>query len=311
MKRVNHVPHALALLLVAALGNLSAAEPTTFQDPNFALIQLPAQFKAQRNTTTFNLAPSQSLDLFNAQGPGCVRHLWLKPDPKTASPVLRIYADDAATPRVAMSMQKFFGVLLGLDPYRLDSAPFEHLTNSLGAGYNCYLPMPFRTSCRITIEATNGPIAGACMVDWQQYAAETNVSPYRLHAAYSEAKPAQAKGTYTLANIAGRGFLAGITRGIRQRDSSDLIYHTGGERWYIDNGTADAHEIDGTNLEDDYGFVWGFQQVMTPWIGVPYYRFGSNYDQDGVVYRFFGTDPVRFGSLPVPFVTVASREALS
>ena len=62
------------------------------------------------------------------------------------------------------------------------------------------------------------------------------------------------------------------------------------------DGETDPHVIRGYNEEDDFGLCFGYHEVMTRWIGCTYLRYGSEYDQDGVVYRFFGTDPVRFDS---------------
>jgi hypothetical protein len=107
-----------------------------------------------------------------------------------------------------------------------------------------------------------------------------------------------------MADIGGRGFVAGIIKGIRQRDHNDMIFHTGGQRWLID-GETDPHAIRGFNEEDDFGFVWGYQKVMSRWIGVPYHRTTGRLDHDGIIYRFFGPDPVPFRSSLV--LTCGSR----
>ena len=61
------------------------------------------------------------------------------------------------------------------------------------------------------------------------------------------------------------------------------------------NGENDPHVIRGTNMEDDFGFSWGFHVKNTRWIGSPYHS-GGRLDQDGVIYRFFGPDPIAFDS---------------
>jgi hypothetical protein len=299
MDAMNRTLYAVAILLCGRLGSVPAAEPKTFQDPNFPLIQLPARFRAQRQNTGFNVPKGQTFELFRAEGPGCVRHFWLVPGKAEANPILRIYTDDADKPRVQMRMHRFFGVLLGEKPYPFHCAAFQHvpMTNGpvQGAGFNCYLPIPFGTSCRITIETTDAPIAGAAMVDWQQYSQGVDPTPYRLHAVYHERKPAKHRGSFLMADVGGRGFIAGIIKGIRQRDRRDMIFHTGGQRWLID-GETDPHAFRGFNEEDDFGFVWGYQKVMTRWIGVPYHRTTGRLDHDGIIYRFFGPDPVPFRS---------------
>ena len=94
---------------------------------------------------------------------------------------------------------------------------------------------------------------------------------------------------------AGSGFLAGIVLGVKQRDPSDMIYHTGGMSILIDGETA-PNVIRGINMEDDFGFSWGFHLNQSRWIGSPYHKWGGRTDQDGVIYRFFGPDPIAFES---------------
>ena len=288
---------AFTVLIALALG-VPAAEPTTMQDQIFPLIRLPIEFRAQRANEHMALAKGESMELFRAAGPGCVKHIWLVPFPTEANGILRIYADDAKEPQVNMGLQQFFGVLLGQKPYRVDSAAFVHLPMTTGpvqgAGYNCYLPIPFSKSCRITLEASTA-FAGAVMADWQQYPEGTEMTPYRLHAVYRAETPARHRGSFLMADISGRGFVAGVFKGIRQRDFSDMIYHTGGQAWLIDGETG-PHVIRGYNEEDDFGFFWGYQPVMTRWIGCPYHRYSGRENQDGVIYRFFGPDPVPFRS---------------
>jgi hypothetical protein len=289
---------AAALILAGLSCGALAAEPTTIQDPMFPLIQLPAEFQAQRQSTDTRLVKGQSVEIFRASGPGCVRHIWLCPNIPEGNSILKIQADGAPEPQVNMEMQRFFGVLLDQKPYRVDCAAFQNLPMTegpvQGPGHNCYLPIPFRSGCRITLEAMNDH-GVAVQVDWQQYPPGTDLAPYRLNAVHRREFPARHRASFPMADISGRGFVAGIFKGIRQRDFSDMIYHTKGQLWLIDGETA-PHAINGHNEEDDFSFFWGYQRVMTPWIGSPYHRLSSRENQDGVIYRFFGPDPIPFRS---------------
>jgi len=280
----------------------NSTKSKTVQDQIFPIIQLPAEFRAQRQNTNLKLVKGQSEEIFRAEGAGCIRHIFFVIGGKSqweANPIIKIYTDKDPEPQVNMDLHHFFGVLLGQKPYRLDCAAFQHLPQTTGPvqgpGYNCYLPIPFGKSCRITIEATDDDVFGATMVDWQQYPEGTDMTPYRLHAIYQGDMPAKHRGSILMADISGRGFIAGIFKGIRQRDFSDMIYHTGGQLWLID-GETDPHAIKGFNEEDDFSFFWGYQPIMTKWIGCPYHRIASRENQDGVIYRIFGPDPVPFSS---------------
>ncbi|MDA0811811.1 MAG: DUF2961 domain-containing protein, partial [Verrucomicrobia bacterium] len=72
-------------------------------------------------------------------------------------------------------------------------------------------------------------------------------------------------------------------------------FHNSGTRMLLD-GETDPHVICGCNVEDDFGFSWGFNQYQTQWAGCPYRDNRGRTDQDGVFYRFFGPDPVMFRS---------------
>lgn len=282
--------------------SVTTSEPKTYQDPTFPLLRFPADFRARRQNSEMKLEAGQSTDIFRVEGPGCVRHIFFViggPTPFDINPVIRIYADGDTIPLVDMDLHHFFGVLLGQKPYRLDCAVFQHLPMTTGPvqgpGYNCYFPIPFSRSCRITIEAAGVKVYGAAMVDWQQYSPGAELTPYRLHAVLKKDLPARHRGSILMADISGSGFVAAIFKGIRQRDFSDMIYHTKGQLWLID-GETDPYAIQGHNEEDDFSFFWGYQPVMTAWIGVPYHRHAGREDQDGIIYRIFGPDPMPFRS---------------
>ena len=44
-------------------------------DPNFPLIQLPTEFKARKHAGRASFKQPGSYELFNADGPGCIRHM--------------------------------------------------------------------------------------------------------------------------------------------------------------------------------------------------------------------------------------------
>ena len=133
------------------------------------------------------------------------------------------------------------------------------------------------------------------MTDWQQFPDGTNITPYRFHAVYRSEYPASHHSSILMADLSGKGFVAGVVKGIRQREHTDMIYHTGGQVWMI-GGETSPHVMRGINEEDDFGFGWGYHEVMTRWIGCPYHRYATRTDQDGVIYRFFSLNSVTFDS---------------
>lgn len=294
---------ALVVATVAMMATATEAtwgqEPDTVPDPNFSLIQLPTKFKARKHTGRAALNQGDSFDLFNARGPGCIRHITVIYTPFGDHARIRIFADDTDQPQVDMDLNAFFGVLLNKDPrttsYRVDGAGIKVLPE---AGFNCYLPIPFENSCRIVMTTKSpGTVQLYSQVDWQQYEPETELTPYRLNAVHHKETPAAKSygGTFQIADVGGRGFVAGLFKAIRQRDKRDLLYHTGGSVWLID-GETDPHAIRGYNEEDDFGFGWAYHQWLSRWTGCAYVVNPGKRATEFSAYRFYGPDPIPFRS---------------
>ena len=280
--------------------------PATYADPGVPLLQLPTQFRSRRTVANLDMKPNQSVDILNVKGAGCVRHLWFVFAEKDIADLeIEITVDGADKPQVRMPFRSFFGILLGFEDYHLSNAGFVNVPNftvtndpliprKASPGWNCYLPIPFSRGCRIQLHGVS-PKNGAAMIDWQQYNEKVQLSPMRFHAQRNIALPASTSKPFPIVDTQGTGFLAGYIMGWRQKDHRDMVFHNSGTRILID-GETDPHVISGCNVEDDFGFSWGFNQYQTQWIGCPYRDNRGRNDQDGVLYRFFGPDPVMFQS---------------
>jgi len=314
LKPLRHLPLAFGVVAFA-LTSLSSSTahaqsadpfPPTYADPAVPLLQLPTNFRARRTTVNARLTPAQPVEIFNATGAGCVRHMWFVFGEKDIPDLsIDITVDGAAEPQVRMPFRSFFGALLGFEDYPINSAGLANFPNvtvtndvriptNASPGWNIYLPIPFSKSCRIVLHAGSAKDGGG-MIDWQQYRDGVKLTPLRFHAQRNIARPGKPAEPFPIAEAEGTGFLAGYIMGWRQRDRSDMVFHNGGTRLLID-GQTDPHVICGHNVEDDFGFSWGFNQYQTPWVGCPYRDNRGRVDQDGVFYRFFGPDPIPFRS---------------
>ena len=276
----------------------------TMQDPAVPMIQLPMKFRSRRtNTATQKRSVPEDyyVDILDVEGCGCVRHIWFLHGEGRR---IEITVDGAETPQVDMPLKALFGILHDLTPYFVDNAAYTVLPNYEtpnmpgNPGYNLWLPIPFRTSCRIRVYVEKAPEDKGVytMVDWHEYENDAQLTPFRLHAEHNLYTPAPPRNcAYQMADVSGTGFMAGIVLGAKQRNYTDMIYHTGGMSILIDSET-EPHVIRGTNMEDDFGFSWGFHLKQSRWIGSPYHKWGGRTDQDGVIYRFFGPDPIAFDS---------------
>ena len=283
----------------------NAGEPTTFQDPAVPLIALPTTFTSRREKKEVRLDKSGFAEVANINGPGCIRHVWFLTINNQDKLTLEITVDGADEPQVRAPLNSFFGVMQDRDPYFVDCAAFAVLPNPEAGkkdalipgtpGYNLFLPIPFSTSCRILVRGNEGAFLGT-VVDWHRYEAGTPLTSYRLHAEHKRfATTPPRGGTIEIAKVTGNGFLAGFVTGYLQKNKSDMVFHTGGIKIRLDEET-DPYTIEGNNVEDDYGFTWGFNNHQTRWIGCPTHQNRGRNDQDGVFYRFFGPDPIAFRS---------------
>ena len=285
--------------------------PSTFQDPAVPLIALPTTFASRRAKSEVRLSDDGFAEIVNIKGPGCVRHIWFLTTNHDHELILEINIDGEEKPQVVAPLRSFFGVMQDREPYFVNCAAFTVLPNPVATekslidpqkiripgtpGYNLYLPIPFSKSCRITVRGTPSAFLGT-VLDWHKYDKDTPLTPYRLHATHKRFKTTTGRGTtIEMANVIGRGFIAGFLTGYIQKNKGDMVFHTGGIKILLDEKT-DPYTIHGNNVEDDYGFTWGFNNYQTRWIGCPTHENRGRNDQDGVFYRFFGPDPIAFRS---------------
>lgn len=280
--------------------------PRTYADPAVPLLQLPTRFRSRRTTANIDAGVDDTVEVLDVTGSGCLRHLWFVFAEKDLADLdIEITVDGAETPQVRMPFRSFFGTLLGFEDYHVASAGIVNFPNftvtndplipaKASPGWNCHLPIPFSTGCRIRLHGKS-PKHGAAMIDWQQYREPVDLTPLRFHAQRHLAEPASPASPFPILETEGVGFLAGYVMGYRQKDHGDMVFHNSGTRMLID-GETDPHVISGANVEDDFGFSWGFNQYQTPWAGCPHRDNRGRNDQDGVFYRFFGPDPVVFRS---------------
>ena len=267
-----------------------------------AELELPIRGKSQRVTRRPNVAPGETAVLFDEEGPGCIHHWWLtygyKREGDARDPIhdlqLCLYCDGGDDPIVDLSLARFFAILFEHDIYPIDSAAIKILPKN---ALNCYLPIPFKS---LRLEITNNSdraIPLWFMADWSFYD-NAELTPLRLQVTHSGEYPAQSLGSMLMADYSGSGFIAGMVKGVVVRDRADAWYHTGGDLWLLD-GESDPHALRGIGGEDIFNMSFGIWKVQTDWVGAPHIHRstghtagGSGYE--GVMYRFFGPDPIWF-----------------
>jgi hypothetical protein len=269
------------------------------------------------------IKPGETRTLAEVAGPGVITHLWFT----IATPeryhlkkiVLRMYWDGESLPAVESPIGDFFG--LGLGEYFLyESGPL-----SVGSqkALNCYFPMPFRKSARITVTNEGAVPIGSFYYnfDWQKHRSPLSEIAY-FHAEYRQASPtsgwtadwqanADAKvngranpdgvSNYVILETEGKGHYVGVTHSILQNQGD--WWGEGDEMMFIDDRAKP--KIIGTGSEDYYLGAWcyggcgispfgssrptfAYKQYGNPMNG------GDHRGAKWMVYRFHTDSPVPF-----------------
>jgi hypothetical protein len=296
------------LLLTGLL--LSAARPAAPQSPGPAsvseLVQtLPrlCDFQMRRITSVDpsggnddfrDLPPGGTLEVAKIDGPGCIVHF--RDNITSSEPhhlqkhVLRMYWDGEATPSVEVPIGDFFGVGFGFTE-KMASAMIciddrRGKTNTdaaaMGAARNCYFPMPFARSARITI--TNEGTQGSR--HWYEVNCKMFDRPLKnvgyFHAQYRQGTPPP-QGPYLILDAKGRGHLIGCVLSIRNNDGG--WWGEGDEIVEVDG----KETIHGTGSEDYFCESYGLREGCFPYFGVPVDNNGFT-----TAYRWHIPDPVPF-----------------
>ena len=234
------------------------------------------------------LRAGETFEVANIAGPAVISHLWFTLSPMQGYVledfVLRVYWDGEPTPSIETPIGAFFGLWHG-QYYSFDSLAFA-VGNA--RGYNCYLPMPFRKSARITLQNQ-----GARRLRRLFYHVDVQRQPVaadalHLHAQYRQAKPAGGADEFLALTARGAGHFVGVFCYVKTRGGG--WWGDGGERIRIDGQPLPA-----TGIEDYFGSGWGFATG-----GENRARFGVPYNEtraDGSrvsLYRWHLEDAIAF-----------------
>ncbi|HSW45966.1 MAG TPA: glycoside hydrolase family 172 protein, partial [Phycisphaerae bacterium] len=213
--------------------------------------------------TTFTLA--------DITGSGSIQHIWLTPTGTWRFLILRAYWDGETEPSIEVPVGDFFAC--GWNQYAQVSS--LAVCVNPGSAFNCYWPMPFRKSCRMTIENI---AEEDCTVYYQIDYTLTDVPADEayLHAQFRRVNPLPYKQVHTILDgVRGKGHYVGtyMAWGV----NSTGWWGEGEIKFYID-GDDEWPTICGTGTEDyfcgSYDFDLGkenggYREFTTPYSGLP------------------------------------------
>jgi hypothetical protein len=245
------------------------------------------------------IEPGTTFTLGEIEDSGIINHIWMTPVGDFRLMILRFYWDGETEPSVEVPVGDFFasGWGMGNEP-RITSLA---VCVNPRSGFNSYWQMPFRKSCRVTLENIGDSRATVYyQIDYslEQIAHNT---PY-FHAQFRRVNPLPYKEVFTILDgIQGRGHYVGTY--LAHGANSEGWWGEGEIKFYID-GDNQFPTICGTGEEDYFCGSYGYNERLegdreeydnfsSPYTGFYHVRNESLQRRFGQ-YRWHITDPVRF-----------------
>jgi hypothetical protein len=244
------------------------------------------------------IGAKETFTLAEVAGPGAIQHIWMTPTGHWRFAILRVYWDGETSPSIETPVGDFFASGWG----RYGQVSSLSVAVNPGSAFNSYWVMPFRKSCRITIEN----IADEPMTLYYQvtYAlTEVPDDAAYLHAQFRRVRALPYKQDYTIADgIKGEGHYVGTHMAIGVNNNG---WWGEGEIKFFMDGDGEFPTICGTGTEDyfcgSYNFENGqtkrYQEFTTPYSGLSLVTKPDGlYDSQlrFSLYRWHITDPIRF-----------------
>jgi hypothetical protein len=205
--------------------------------------------------------------------------------------LLEIFFDGADTPAVQAPLGDFFADGCGGRAAHF-STPF---VEKAPEAYNCFIPMPFRKSARVTLRnETDRDINNYTFVEYEKLDALPEDAGY-FHASWKRMAFQLNRDTdRRFFHIDGCGHLIGRAWSVCTREEYFKDFHfvmEGNNELRIDG--EEQPRIDYLGTEDSFGFSWGFRSLFSGlYNGINY----LNRELPSMlsIYRFLGSNAVRF-----------------
>jgi len=263
---------------------------------------------------SLKIGPKQVLTLAEIQGPGAIQHIWMTPTGNYRFSIFRAYWDGETEPSIEVPVGDFFAC--GWGKYAQVSS--LAVCVNPGSGLNSYWEMPFRKSCRMTLENLDEkPMTIYYQIDYAL--TEVPAEAAYFHAQFRRSNPLPLKTDHVILDgVKGWGHYVGTYLAWG-------VHNTGwwgeGEIKFFLDGDSKFPTINGTGTEDyfcgSYDFDAGppvtfpfnllpggpppsgyhYQEFTTPYSGLAQViRPDGHYDsqQRFGLYRWHIMDPIRF-----------------
>ncbi|HXK59935.1 MAG TPA: DUF2961 domain-containing protein [Acidobacteriota bacterium] len=247
---------------------------------------------------SIHIQPGQTFTLAEIQGPGAIQHIWMTPTGNWRFSILRIYWDGETEPSVEAPVGDFFAC--GWGKYSQISS--LAVCVNPGSAFNCYWLMPFKKSCKITMENIDTErMTLYYQIDYTLTDVPDDVGYF--HARFNRINPLPYKTDYVILDgVKGWGHYVGtyLAWGV----NNNGWWGEGEIKFFID-GDDKFPTICGTGTEDYFCGSYNFENRETRQyqeFTTPYSGLSQVIRPDGVynsqqrfgMYRWHIVDPIRF-----------------
>lgn len=303
----NQMPY----LLETKTRAINAENPTGEKGKGCLAVEGTGARAARRLGKGWKVSPSrivkagETFVMADVEAEGVIQSMWIGGD-ITRNFILRMYWDGDPVPAVECPLPDFFGNgwLNNLkSPFK---GPFQPL-NSLPVcinpnnSLNCYWPMPFRKSFKITLE--NRAERDLCTF-YQINFAEEKVDPKAgyFHTQFRRTNPVPFKQNFiVLDKVEGEGKYMGTALSVGLNGGGNW-WGEGEIKFYMD-GDTDAPTLCSTGTEDYFGGSYDWEvdgkyvTYSTPFSGMYYFKDSNglyDHQQRFAMYRWHIPDPIKF-----------------
>lgn len=252
-----------------------------------------------------NIEPGEVHELAHIEGPGAIQSIWMS-GYTGRDFVLRVYWDGLDTPSIEVPLADFFALPWGpkyqtpdgtVQSVRVNSTPVMVAPLS---GQNCFWEMPFRTSCRMTMENIHPTESKACFYQINYTLTDVPDDCLYFHSQFRRVNPLPYKDVYTIIDgVSGTGHYVGTSMG--WGINNNRWWGEGEIKFYIDGDEFPT--ICGTGTEDYFGgsYNWDVGGEYHTYTG-PFLGMHQVIKPDGLynsqhrhaMYRWHIMDPIRF-----------------
>ncbi len=238
------------------------------------------------------IAPGETKVLMDAKGSGTVRRMWftLKPlAPRVLRSLrLEMYWDGKDKPAVSVPMGDFFNWVLGR-PVAFENALFA---NPEARSFVCFIPMPFRTSAKVTLTNDSDVPVTRLFYDINiTLGDEHGDDVLYFHSSWRRERPTKLGEDFAiLPLVKGSGRFLGCHIGVIADDQYIGWWGEGEVKVYID-GDKELPTLCGTGTEDYIATAWGQGEYAQRYHGC---LIANNEEHVYSFYRYHIPDPIYF-----------------